>query len=206
MAGNQPGTLAAYDSALRNWTNWCLGRGTDLLSATLAEILQYCTDLHASGKFYSTVNLHRSALSKTLGPIEGFAIGEHPLVTRLLKGCYHLNPSRPKYSSIWDTNQVFTYIASLGENKHLALKALGGKFFTLLALATLMRVSELAAINYHSIRFGGGGGVKFALRKLRKAQRCGPLKSFTIASNPTPELCPVFTLENFLEAYESVSV
>ncbi|KZS05432.1 Uncharacterized protein APZ42_031378 [Daphnia magna] len=61
------------------------------------------------------------------------------------------------------------------ENKHLALKALGSKLVTLLALATLIRVSELAAIDYHSIWFVDG------------------------ASNPTPELCPVLTFKNFLE-------
>ena len=152
MASSQPGTLAAYDSAWRNWTIWCVGRGTDPLSATLADILQYCTDLHASGKSDITVNLHRSALSKTVGQLEGFAIGEHPLVIRLLKGCYHLNPPCPKNGSIWDTNQVFSYIASLGENKHLGLSALVGKLVTLLALATLMRVSELAAIDCYIVR------------------------------------------------------
>jgi len=41
--------------------------------------------------------------------------------------------------------------------------------------------------------------VKFALRRLSKAHRFGPLKSFTIAGNPNPELCPVLALEIFVE-------
>ena len=175
-----------------------MGRGADSLSAALGDILGFFTDLHASGKSYSTINLHRSALSGTLDAIDGFSVGEHPLVIKLLKGCYQLNPPRPKYDSIWDTNQVWAYMSSLGEDQYLSVDILVGKLTSLLALTTLMRVSDLAAIDYRSVKFEGDG-VKFALRKLRKAQRSGALKSFALSKSRNSVLCPVQTLKEFLE-------
>lgn len=95
VAGNRPGTLATYDSAWRKWTHWCVWRDTDPLSTDLTEILQFLTDLLASGKSYSLINIHRSMLSRTLGSIEGVQIGANPLVVRLIKGGYHKNPPVP---------------------------------------------------------------------------------------------------------------
>nr|CAH0108438.1 unnamed protein product [Daphnia galeata] len=51
---------------------------------------------------------------------------------------------------------------------------------TLLALTSLCRVSELAAIDFSSISVSDSS-VEFALSKLRKNQRHGPLKTFVIA-------------------------
>lgn len=71
-------------------------RSADPLSPTLKSVLQFLADFHASGKSYSTVNVHRAMLSKTLDPVVGLALGEHPLVVRLMKGCYNQNPPQPK--------------------------------------------------------------------------------------------------------------
>jgi len=56
-------------------------------------------------------------LSKTLGAVDGHNVGTHPLVIKLLRGCYNRNPPRPKYSSTWDPSVVVSYIASLGGNE-----------------------------------------------------------------------------------------
>lgn len=137
-------------------------------------------------------------LSKTLDPVEGVAIGEHPLVVRLMRGCYHQNPPQPRYSEIWDPEKVSSFIGSLGENRNLTLKVLTSKLVTLIALATWMRVAEVTAISFQSIIFTQKG-VKFSLDRLRKTQRCGPLKSFEMESRPDTKICPVSALREFLE-------
>ena len=154
-------------------------RSADPFSTTLKNVLQFLTDLHASGKSYSTVNIHRSMLSKTLDPVDGVAIGEHPLVVRLMRGCYHQNPPQPRYSEIWDPEKVSSFIGSLGENRNLTLKVLTSKLVTLIALATWMRVVEVTAISFQSIIFTKNG-VKFSLDRLRKTQRCGPLSRWRV--------------------------
>jgi hypothetical protein len=36
-------------------------------------------------------------LSMKLGPIDHFQVGSHPLVVKLLRAAYNLNPPKPKY-------------------------------------------------------------------------------------------------------------
>ena len=119
LAGCRPNTDAAYESAWRNWSNWCVGRGCNPLSNTLNPVLEFLTFLFASGKSYSTINVHRSMLSKTLGAVDGHNVGVHPLVIKLLRGCYNSYPP----------------------------VKLTGNVVVLLALATLFRVSDLFSIS-----------------------------------------------------------
>lgn len=37
---------------------------------------------------YSTISSFRSALSSMLLPTDGYALGEHPIIVRLLRGCF----------------------------------------------------------------------------------------------------------------------
>jgi hypothetical protein len=53
---------------------------------------------------------------KVLG---GYDVGQHPLVTRLLKGAFNDRPSLPKYTNTWDMQTAVDYIQSLGENSRL---------------------------------------------------------------------------------------
>jgi hypothetical protein len=62
----------------------------------------------------------------------------------------------------------------------LSFKQLTLKLTVLLALTSLCRISELAAIEHGFIAVSNFG-VKFALFKLRKNQKKGPLKSFALA-------------------------
>ena len=45
-------------------------------------------------------------LSVTVHKIEGFDVGKHPLVVRLMKGISNLIPPSAKYSEFWDVNIV----------------------------------------------------------------------------------------------------
>ena len=47
-----------------------------------------------------------SMLSVTVDKIEGFDVGKHLLVVRLLKGISNLNLPSAKYSEFWDVNIV----------------------------------------------------------------------------------------------------
>ena len=61
-------------------------------------------------------------------------MGQHPLVTRLLKGAFNDRPPLPKYTSTWEVQVVLDYLQSLGENESLSLKQLKWKTVMLLAL------------------------------------------------------------------------
>lgn len=169
------------------------------MSNDLNSVLDYLAGLHASGKAYSTINLHRSMLSKTLGSVDGHSIGEHPLTVRLLKACYNANPPRPRYDATWDPDVVLRFITtSLDDNDSLSLSMLACKLVVLMALTTLLRVSELSSIPTSSVEFSQGS-VSFALSKLRKAQRSGPLQTLTIPACPDRAVCVVATLRSYLD-------
>lgn len=199
MAGNRPTTDSSYESAWKSWRTWCVGRDQDPMSNDLNSVLDYLAGLHASGKSYSTINVHRSMLSKTLGSVDGHSIGEHPLTVRLLKACYNANPPRPRYDAAWDPDVVVRFITtSLDHNDSLSLSMLACKLVVLMALTTLLRVSELASIPASSVEFSPDS-VRFALGKPRKAQRSGPLQTFTIPACPDRAVCVVATLRTYLD-------
>lgn len=106
--------------------------------------------LKEAGKSFITINVHKSMLSTTLPPIDGFRIGSHPLVKKLISSCYNLNPPQPRYTSMWDPNVVLEFIAAQGENEPRSLAYVTRKTAVLVVLASLLRVSELAAINFLS--------------------------------------------------------
>ncbi|KZS22093.1 Uncharacterized protein APZ42_010981 [Daphnia magna] len=190
LAGSRPATNTAYQAAWHSWSDWCAEQHTNPMSSTLSSVLSYLTHLFEMGKSYSTINLHRSMLSMTLGPIDHFQVGSHPLVVKLLRATYNLNPPKPKYSFTWDPNVVLDFAKADGENESLRLNRLSAKLTTLIALTSLLRVSEIAAIERSSVRFDDGAATLF-LSKPRKSQHQGPLSSIKIPRCPDKIVCPV---------------
>lgn len=134
----------------------------------------------------------------TLQFMDRCPIRQHPLIIKFLKGCYNLNPPKPKYNVTWDPNRVLNYMVSLGDNNALPISVLVGKLATLLALATPLRVSELVSIPFLPVKLSENW-VQFALSKLRKAQRNGPVQSFTLPACPDLDTCPVTTLRSYVD-------
>lgn len=73
--------------------------------------------------------------------------GEHPLVTRFLRGTFELRPSLPRYSSIWDVGIVLTYLRSFPALNNLTLKQLTLNLTMLLALVTAQRTQTLSKLD-----------------------------------------------------------
>ena len=71
-----------------------------------AIIVSYMRYLYESEAEYSTVNFHRSGISKFHVGINGIYIGEHPLVSQPVKTVFRLRPPLPKYQSIFDIMPV----------------------------------------------------------------------------------------------------
>ena len=145
---------------------------------------------------YPTLLASRSMLSSTLDPIDGYKIGEHPTVVQLLKGCFNRKPPKARYNSLWDPDVVLNYLNSLPNNSDLGVAVLSKKLATLLALATIYRVSEIMAISFHSLKFSPTAA-SFSLTRPKKAQHSGPLKSFVLPRFKG-KCCPVECLESYV--------
>ena len=173
------------------------------MSNDLTEILEFLTHLYHSGKAYSTINICRSALSSTLGPIGISNLGQHPIVVRFMRAIYNVNPPRPRYNSTWDVDVVFKLIESWGPNENLNAKYLARKLSILLALSTFMRTCEIAAIVKQSVSFDEVG-VSFSLSKPRKSQRTGHVQTFHLNKLHDSLLCPVSCLGYYIYSTDTV--
>ena len=61
--------------------------------------MNFLAELFEKGYSYSSLNSYRSAISSVHEHIDGMVIGQHPIVTRVLKGAYNSRPPKPRYSS-----------------------------------------------------------------------------------------------------------
>jgi hypothetical protein len=151
LAAWRPGTNAVYNSAWKKWHSWCLGRETDPFRPSLADLTDFLAHSFDEGLEYRTINTYRSALSGVLPPIDGFPVGQHPLVIRLLKGVLNLRPALPRYQRTWSVDVVLIYLRSLPRNEDLSLKLLTQKLAILLALTAPQRSSELKLLDLRYI-------------------------------------------------------
>ena len=150
------------------------------------------------GREYRSLNVYRLAISATHPRIQGFNVGQHPLVVQLLKGIHNSRPPMPRNINTWDVEKVTQYLASLGPNEQLTLKQLSKKLVVLLALSSAERGSELTAHDLRYRRFHPEG-VSFNFPELTKGVRVGkPLKTSFHASFPLNELlCPCLCLKEY---------
>ena len=85
------------------------------------------------GLGYGAVASARSALGNFVN-VPGFPLlAEHLLVQKLLKGIANVRPPKPRYTRIWDTSLLITYLASL-HNSDLDLQHMCWKTSALLTV------------------------------------------------------------------------
>ena len=199
-AGWRRRTNSAYQSGWVKWNSWCDARRLNSLSCSVQHFLEFLTELFDSGLQHRTINVVRSAVSMTHERVEGVPIGQHPLVTRLMKGVYNLRLPKPRYTYTWDVDMVTQYIVGMGENTSLPLRQLSQKLALLMALVVASRTSELQALDLR-FRVYRPNGVLFRLTGITKTQRVGsPPKERFFGAFSDKQLCVVDCLKCYEEA------
>ena len=193
--------MCIRDSSWRVWEWWCIQSGINLISPSLRDILNFIASQFGEGKEYRSLNCYRSALSSVLSPIDGFDVGRHPLVCRILKGAFQLRPPKAKYTTSWPLEQVLNHLASWGENQSLSLQKLSWKLAMLLALCSASRSSDLTKVSIHHRSFVQNKVIFYptGLAKQSKANHLPNPIEFKEFSDHL--LCPV----KCLWVYESVT-
>ena len=110
-------------------------------------MIEYLTSLYTSGLQYRTIIVHRSALSMTLKPIDGFNAGEHPLIRRLMKGIFNVRPPKVKLVPSWAVHKVLDTLAEWSPSASLDPKILTYKTVMLVSLVTARRYSSLSLLS-----------------------------------------------------------
>ena len=155
------GTEGSYGSNWRGWCRYARSRNIEELSPTLGEVIEFLTSLFNDGLKYNSINSYRSALSGTLVPIQGFKVGEHPMVSRLLKGVFNLRPPEKKLFPTWEVEKALEHIKGWGLPEELDLAQLTRKTIFLLALVSSKRVKALSNLSM------GPGLIEFSSGSVR---------------------------------------
>ena len=192
----RPGTEKQYSAAWKCFCCWCDRKKRNPLQADLGTVCDFLTEqFEDSKKSYSTINSYRSALSSMLLPVDGYSVGEHPIIARLLKGIFHIRPPEPRYSFTWDVNVLLTFLDSWFPLSVLELKQLTLKTAALAALVSAQRSQTLSALSIDFMN-STATGTQFVVNSLLKSSRPG--KSSLMVSLPAfPEnekLCAHSTL------------
>lgn len=148
----RPGTLKQYQSYLSRWEQFCYAHNLEVYNPSAEQVVEFLTSLFTESLGYSAINTARSALSSIISTGGNPPIGEHPLVRRLMKGAFHLKPSLPKYSHIWDVGQLLSYLQELPVLKSISLKELSYTTATHLCLLTGQRCQTLHVMNIRYIQ------------------------------------------------------
>jgi len=122
------------------WACWCQQRGRNRAVNLLVE-------LYVKGYQYRSLNSYRSAISSVHSEVDGSPVGQHPLVSQMLKGVFNNRPPLPRYSNFWDVGMVIRHLKQLGANDSLSLCDLTIKSVTLLAFARPPRSMDLSRLD-----------------------------------------------------------
>ena len=200
-------TEAQYSSCWRKWTVWATMHGISSSSPALSDVLNFLAELYDQGLQYRTINTMRSTLSSTLPKYNGYLVGQHPLITRLMKGIFNSRPVVPKLFPAWSVRTVLSTLAEWSPANSLSLKLLSLKTIMLVALATAKRASSLKLLTTRSgyIEISEGKIVlqPLGLEKDSRLDRSFPpitLRTY----NEDPRLCPVYYLKAYLKRTESL--
>ena len=137
------GSLANYESSWGKWSGWCSKQQIDPFKCSINFVLDFLAELYDLDYKYSSINCHRSAISAYHDPIETVPVGQHPRVSSLMTGIFNQRPPQPRYSFVWDVEQVFSYLHNLPDHEQLSDRLLTLKLTMLLALASACRCSEI---------------------------------------------------------------
>ena len=190
----------SYDSLCRKWIRWCTERQSDPVSGPIEDVVNFLAHLHNEGYQYRSLNAYRSAIASMHTPIDGVSIGQHPLVSRLLKGAFQSRPPLPRYTRTWDVGIVLTYINGHKLDQGITLKVLSLRTVMLLALTRPSRSADLAKLSLTGYRNTPEGAV-FLPTALAKQSRPGrDIKDFFFPKFTENErLCPVHSLNLYIE-------
>ena len=88
----RPKTKSNYNLLFVKWSCWCTERNRDPTMGPVEDIINFLAQLFKEGYQYRSLNSYRSAISAVHSKVDGQSVGQHPLVTRMLKGVYNERP------------------------------------------------------------------------------------------------------------------
>ncbi|XP_055053994.2 uncharacterized protein [Misgurnus anguillicaudatus] len=145
-------TRSVYDKKWNVFERWCALRNTVPFICSLAEVLCFLQDLLDKGRSFSTIKVYLAAISACHVGFDRNTVGQHPLISRFMRGARRLKRVVKPLIPPWDLSVVLNALSQppFEPLDDIDLKFLSLKVALLLALSTAKRVSELHALSVHS--------------------------------------------------------
>ena len=196
-----------YERAWSAFLRFLRTRRIQVASVSVKDILEYLSLLYSKGLSYSTLNIHRSAISMTLPQVDGAPTGQHPMVKRLMKGVFNQRPPSRRLYPSWNASDVVKIFEEWPSPPQF--KDLIRKTAFLLAMASARRPSELASFRISPQFFSSNAtSARFVPTRLSKTDRpdhMGPaIIVYRLAD--CPSLCPVKSTEELISARSSLDI
>ena len=115
-----------------------------------------------------------------------------------MQGVFNSRPPKPRYTCIWDVGTVLGYMKTMPPPQELSLTKLSWKLVTLLALSNADRASDLQLLDINYLHISEVSA-EFRVDGLGKTRRSGPPRQVTYPRFESPEICPVATLEAYID-------
>ena len=200
-------TERTYGTYWRKWLRWTTDNNLPALSSALENVLDFLASLMTAGLSWQYISGARSTLSSTLPPVEGFKIGDHPTVCRLVKGAFELKPPIKPLAPQWSVNRVLRHLESWEPNGQLSLVDLTLKTILLLALSTAKRIDSISKFvvteGYLEISQSMAKLQPIGLEKNSRVDHLPPIVTITEFAQ-TKSICPVETLRAYVKRTEPI--
>ncbi|XP_052430666.1 uncharacterized protein LOC127971591 [Carassius gibelio] len=197
---------------------WCGRIHIVPFQCSVRDILCFLQDLLDKGKAFSTIKVYLAAISACHVGFGDKTAGQHPLISRFMKGARRKRPGARRMVPLWDLSTV---LEALSQHPFEPLEAIGLKFLSLktallLALVSAKRVSDLQALSVSPsfLQFSAGftrvsfrPNPAFVPKVVDSSYRCQTtdLSAFHPPPFSSPEegrlnaLCPVRALRVYVE-------
>ena len=160
-------TRVQYSSYIKKWLEFCRKWQINPVLPPVASGLNFLAELYHKGLSYSALNTARSALASVIILKGNQSFGNHPLVSRFLKGTFATRPALPKHKELWDVNTVLEHLKTLHPAETLSLKLLSLKLVMLMAILSGQRCQTIHALTTKDMK-ASNNKVMFIVNDLLK--------------------------------------
>ena len=165
------------------------------IESPIEDKVNILAELHEKGYYHCSLKFLQVCYFLRSQTYQSDSIGQHLLVSCILKGAFNERPPQPKYSSFWDVGQMLTYIRNLGPNEGLTLQQLMLKLEMLMAFT---RPSCSADLSQHGInhRSFSAEGVTFQPIHLSKQSIGRTRQLLILPSHPLDQISIYFQCQH----------
>ena len=198
-------TRVKCSSYIKTWLEYCRKWQINPVSPPIASGLNLLAELYHNGLSYSALNTARSELASVIVLQGNQSFGNHPLVSRSLKGTFTTRPALPKYKEVWDVNTILEHLKPLHPSETLSLRLSSLKIVMLMAILSGQSCQTIHALAIKDMK-ASNNKVMFIVNDLLKTTKPGKecTKLEFMSFDEDARICVVRYISEYLERTKSL--